>query len=267
MNNKVILIILDGLSYTTGYECMGYLQALVTKKKATLYRIKCELPSLSRPLYECLLTGVSPIDSGIVNNKITRISFNDSIFSLASKQGYITAAAAYHWMSELFNRAPWDLYNDRFVFDEKLNIQNGCFYCWDSYPDEAVLFDAEFLIKKANPDFLLIHTMNIDDCGHQYGFNSSQYRNMVRNIDNLLSSRIEYWLNIGYEIIITSDHGMNNDCNHGGILQEETETPCYLIGNSFSHQEKEILQIDICGLVCEMLGLKHSKKIPDGILI
>ncbi|MCV5736540.1 alkaline phosphatase family protein, partial [Escherichia coli] len=92
---------------------MGYLNGLLEQSRsqqetrATLYPVQCELPSMSRPLYECILTGVRPVESGIVNNNIVRLSKHDSIFSLAKAQGKVTAAAAYHWVSELYNRAPF----------------------------------------------------------------------------------------------------------------------------------------------------------------
>jgi len=74
MNNKVILVVLDGLSYQVARDCMGYLNGLVEQPhsqsalRTTLYQLKSELPSMSRPLYECILTGIRPIESGIVNN-------------------------------------------------------------------------------------------------------------------------------------------------------------------------------------------------------
>ena len=51
MSHKVILIILDGLEYSAGEQCMGFLQALRKQGRATLYQLECELPSMSRPLY------------------------------------------------------------------------------------------------------------------------------------------------------------------------------------------------------------------------
>ncbi|MGJ7385103.1 alkaline phosphatase family protein, partial [Morganella morganii] len=105
MNNPVILVVLDGLNYRTAHDCMGFMQGLAESGNATLYSLSCELPSLSRPLYECILTGVRPVDSGVVHNQVVRLSHNDSIFSLAQKAGKTTAAAAYHWVSELYNRA------------------------------------------------------------------------------------------------------------------------------------------------------------------
>ena len=66
MQHNVILVLLDGLNYQVAHHAMGHLHAYVEADRAALYRVECELPSLSRPLYECILTGVPPIDSGIV---------------------------------------------------------------------------------------------------------------------------------------------------------------------------------------------------------
>ncbi|MDF5533836.1 alkaline phosphatase family protein, partial [Vibrio parahaemolyticus] len=96
MSNKVILVVLDGLNYQVARDCMGYLNGLLEQSRsqqetrATLYPVQCELPSMSRPLYECILTGVRPVESGIVNNNIVRLSKHDSIFSLAKAQGKVT---------------------------------------------------------------------------------------------------------------------------------------------------------------------------------
>ncbi|MGO2456823.1 MAG: hypothetical protein ACTH7T_08205, partial [Vibrio casei] len=67
-----------------------------------------------------------------------------------------------------------------------------------------------------------------------------------------------------YQVMVTSDHGMNNDLSHGGILPEEREVPLFVIGDAFSHQSSgvlpvEIKQTEICGSVCQLLGLKHNK--------
>ncbi len=163
MSNKVILVVLDGLNQQVALECMGYLNGMVEQQRATFYPITCELPSLSRPLYECLLTGVRPIDSGILHNQVVRRSQFDSVFSLATAQGKTTAAAAYHWFSELYNQAPYEAIRDRDTHNSKFNIQHGRFYHWDHYPDEALFLDAESLRASYDPDFLLVHPMNIDD--------------------------------------------------------------------------------------------------------
>lgn len=267
MSNKVILVVLDGLNLQVARQCMGYLHGLIEQQRATLYSLQCELPSLSRPLYECLLTGVTPVESGIVSNQTVRRSQFESVFSLATQQGKTTAAAAYHWVSELYNRAPYDAVRDRFTHDAELNIQHGCFYHWDHYPDEALFLDGETLRRTHHPDFLLIHPMNIDDCGHRYGLNSPQYRNSARHADVLLSHFVPTWLADGYQVMVTSDHGMNEDCTHGGTLEEERAVPLFVIGERFSHQSQVALhQTDICGTVCELLRLNHDKPYAPEVL-
>lgn len=269
MPKKVILVVLDGLAYNSAEQCMGYLQGLKTQGTSTLYKLQCELPSKSRPLYETILTGVTPVLSGIVHNDINRNSNQQSIFSLAREAGLTTAAAAFHWFSELYNRSPYDPVRDRHTEDLEQLIQHGCFYHGDHYPDNYVYLDAESLRRRHNPDFMLIHPMNIDNAGHHEGVDSSHYRNTVRISDGELSKYLPTWIEEGYQVLITSDHGMNNDKSHGGILPEERDIPLYVIGEGFSHQPDAALkQTELCGSICELLGIAgHGKPIAAKMLV
>ena len=95
---------------------------------------------------------------------------------------------------------------------------------------------------------------------------SRQYRNSARVADIILSNYIDDWVRDGYQILITSDHGMNNDLSHGGILPEEREVPLFVIGDAFTHQEAVIKQTELCGMVCQLLALDHDKHYPQGSL-
>ena len=268
MSNKVILVVLDGLNYQVARDCMGYLNGLIEQQRATLYPLQCELPSMSRPLYEAILTGVAPAVSGIVHNHVTRNSNQQSIFSLARNAGLTSAAAAYNWVSELYNRTPYDAIRDRYTNDPEQLIQHGIFYHQDNYPDSHLFLDAEHLLRSQNPDFLLVHPMNIDDAGHRAGIDSSHYRNTTRHADAALSDHLPGWIREGYQILVTADHGMNEDKSHGGILPEEREVPLFVIGDGFSHSHSaEPQQLELCGIVCELLGISdHDKPVTEGLL-
>lgn len=264
---KVILVLIDGLAWSVARECTGYLSGLMAADRASCYRLRCELPSLSRPLYECILTGVRPVDSGVVHNQVTRLSDQQSIFHLAHAAGLRTAAAAYHWVSELYNRSPWQPICDRHTHDESLPIQHGVFYFKDHYPDEHLFIDAEWLRRQYDPHFLLIHPMNVDDAGHQAGLDSAEYRNQARYMDMILSEFIPAWISEGYQVVITSDHGMNNDHTHGGVLDCECDVPLWVIGDAFSHViQAHPLQTELCGLVASLLGIPHSKPVCQELL-
>ncbi|NRB37670.1 MAG: alkaline phosphatase family protein [Pseudomonadales bacterium] len=269
MSNKVILIVLDGLAYETAEQCMGFLQALKEQGQTSLYKIQCELPSMSRPLYETILTGVTPAISGISNNQVNRNSNQHSVFSLAREAGLSTAAAAFHWFSELYNHSPYEPVRDRHTIDSTQLIQYGHFYHEGNYPDSHLYLDAELLRRRYNPDFLLVHPMSIDEAGHHSGLDSTHYRNAVRHSDKELSKYLPSWIAAGYQILITADHGMNNDKSHGGTLPEERDIPLYVIGEGFTHQQDcHIKQTDICGLICQLLGLTdHNKAVTDNFLI
>ena len=261
MNNKVILLLIDGLCHSAAMEAMGYLRALVEAGKAQQYKMECELPSLSRPLYECILTGVRPVDSGIVDNTTVRLSHHESVFNLASNAKLTTAAAAYHWISELYNKAPYDSVRDRFTSSDALPIQHGCFYNVDSYPDCHLMDDAECIRLRHSPHFLLIHPMNIDDAGHRYGAESAQYFNAARHLDTLLAQKMPTWFEEGYQIIVTSDHGMGAFNVHGGTRKEEREIPLFVAGSKFSmHADASPRQLELCGTICSLLNIADHGK-------
>ncbi|OEC36092.1 Type I phosphodiesterase / nucleotide pyrophosphatase [Pseudomonas cuatrocienegasensis] len=267
MPSKVILVVLDGLAHSVAQHAMGHLQAYCSAGRGALYRLECELPALSRPLYECILTGVAPIDSGIVHNDVVRLSNQRSLFHYARDAGLVTAAAAYHWVSELYNRAPFVAARDRHTDDPQLPIQHGHFYYADHYPDSHLFADAEHLRLRHTPDVLLVHPMNIDDAGHKHGLDSSQYRNSARRADILLADYLQTWLDAGYQVLVTADHGMNNDRSHNGLLPEEREVPLFVLGNAFSlDPAAQPRQTELCGTVCELLGIAHDKPLCRELL-
>jgi len=269
VTDKVILIVLDGLAYKIAEQCLGFVQALREQGCATLYKTQCELPSMSRPLYETILTGVTPAVSGIIHNQVVRNSNQKSVFSLAREAGLSTAAAASHWFSELYNESTYNAVRDSHTVDTGKLIQYGFFYHDVQYPDGHLYLDAELLRRRYDPDFLLIHPMSIDAAGHRSGLDSSHYRNTTRRSDKELSEYLPAWIEAGYQIIITADHGMNADKSHGGSLAEERDIPLYVIGDRFSHQAScAPKQTEICGVICELLGLlNHSKSVTENLLL
>jgi predicted AlkP superfamily pyrophosphatase or phosphodiesterase len=55
---RVILIVSDALRDDTAAQQMGYLPHLVEEEKATRYTVIAEMPTMSRPMYETLHTGM-----------------------------------------------------------------------------------------------------------------------------------------------------------------------------------------------------------------
>jgi predicted AlkP superfamily pyrophosphatase or phosphodiesterase len=256
--NKVILVLSDALRYDAAVAGMGYLGHLVESKLASLYKVTGELPSMSRPMYETLHTGLPVSQHGVVSNRVVRRSTQPNIFQLAVQSGKTTAAAAYYWFSELYNRAPFDPIDDREVDDPTQMIQHGRFYTRDEYPDPDLFFTAAMLARRFSPDYLLVHPMGMDYMGETYGADSSQYRNQAIYQDVMLANLLPEWMAGEYHILVTGDHGINNDKKHGGTTPEVRDVPLYLIraGVQGKGNTGEVLSmLQIAPTLCRLLGI------------
>lgn len=256
--NKVIVVLSDALRYDVAVAGMGYLGHLVEVKQASLYKVIGELPSMSRPMYETVHTGLTASEHGIISNLVVRRSTKPNVFQSARQAGKTTAAAAYYWFSELYNRAPYDRIEDREVDDDSLLIQHGRFYTQDDYPDIELFATAASLARKFSPDYLLIHPMGMDYMGEKCGANSSEYRNHAILQDVWMSTLIAEWVERGYNILVTGDHGMNADRLHGGTTPDVREVPLYLIRPNIAGKgdTQEVLsQLQIAPTICKLLDV------------
>src|SRR3990172_3798901 len=80
---NVIMVVSDALRDDTAALQMGYLQHLVEAEKATRYTVVAELPTMSRPLYETLHTGVPVSVHGVTHNRVVRRSTMPNVFEEA----------------------------------------------------------------------------------------------------------------------------------------------------------------------------------------
>ncbi|HSB88607.1 MAG TPA: alkaline phosphatase family protein [Anaerolineales bacterium] len=259
---KVVMVVSDALRDDTARAQMGYLQHLVEAGRATRYTVVAELPTMSRPLYETLHTGVPVSVHGVTNNLIVRRSTMPNVFEEAVKHGRTTGASAYGWFSELYNRAPYDRIADREVDDPGLGIQHGRFYMEDNMPDREVFLAGASVILKYQPDYVLIHPMGMDHLGESYGSDSPEYRNNAIFQDMALANLIPGWLERGYTVLVTADHGINNDRLHGGTLPDVRHVPLYWIpkdGRGGGDSGRQVPQLSVAPTLCSLLGIPIPK--------
>jgi predicted AlkP superfamily pyrophosphatase or phosphodiesterase len=257
-HNKTIFVLLDGCGFDVAECCLGYPEHLIEKKQGAKYRVIGELPSSSRPIYETLFTGLPPYLHGVVGNLHPFRSGKESVFDLCGKKGLITAAAAYYWMSELYVASPFNPARNRFSLESDSAIHHGIFYFEDHYPDSHVFSDAEFLRACYSPDLLLIHTMNGDETGHRFGYHSKEHHLAINRINEILAMAMPHWLNAGYQVVITADHGMNELGLHGGNTHLQRTVPLYLFSPKLKagdFSKITLSQLTIAPLLCALLGI------------
>jgi predicted AlkP superfamily pyrophosphatase or phosphodiesterase len=257
-SNKVVLVLSDGLRYDVAVQNMGFMGHLVESRLASLFRVTGELPTMSRPMYETVHTGLPVMTHGIYSNNIVRRSNQPNIFQSAVDAGKTTAAAAYSWFSELYNRAPYNPIDDREVDDPSLLIQHGRFYTQDEFPDIELFQTAAMLVRRFKPDYCLVHPMGMDDMGEIYGSDSIQYQKNAVRQDVLLANLVPEWMALGYHILFTADHGMNSNHFHGGTTPELRMVPLFFIQAGVAGEGdtgKTISHLQLAPTVCKLLGV------------
>ncbi|MGV1143014.1 alkaline phosphatase family protein, partial [Enterococcus faecium] len=72
------------------------------------------------------------------------------------------------------------------------------------------------------------------------------------------------WLQKGYQVVVTADHGMDAHGLHGGSLAAHREVPFYLISNKRQKlKEQTVPQLLAAPLFCWLLGIAPSEKMQD----
>ena len=125
----------------------------------------------------------------------------------------------------------------------------------DNYEGLAHTFQvSDYLIHKYIPDYMLIHVLTPDNIGHSKGING-EYRKAITNIDQALGALAPRWFNLGYDVIITSDHGMDHNNNHGGSKCEVVKTPLYILSKKGWDPSlpKTISHTDIAPMIIERI--------------
>ena len=81
-------------------------------------------------------------------------------------------------------------------------------------------------------------------------------------MDCILSRFLFKWIEEGYSVIITADHGMGKDGIHGGTSAEERMIPMYILSgqvDAADYSGQTVSQLHIAPLVCKLLGLPLSE--------
>lgn len=258
---ETIFVLLDACQFEAGTRNLGYLEHMIDYEQGAKYRVRGEIPSLSKPMYATLLTGLPVCRHGVAcNDRVQHLDL-ENVFSLCKEAGGVTAAAAYYWMSELYNHVPFDKDCERIQIQSGEQIDYGIYYWDDTYPDSHLFADGEYLRMTFQPDFMIYHTMAIDAWGHLKGAKSVEYENAVLSVGHLLAIYLPKWLQDGYQVVITADHGMNELGIHGGTEEDQRDTPLYIFSplvKKGRFEEKAISQLNIAPLLCRLLDVETA---------
>ena len=239
MTNKLLLIILDGVPWRNWRRLFGNLEGWVDSGAARVWKHRAVLPSISASCYASIHTGVPPQVHGCTGNgNVFRLSQPD-IFSEVRKAGGVTGAVAHSFWSQFFNRHPFDYVRD-IEYDEpdSATINHGRFHSMTGYgkanqmtPSDVDLFATlTSLCARFGLTYGMLHTCTLDSMGHRFFHDSEEMDHACFVMDEMLAPFIPQWRAMGYEVIVTADHGQDARGHHGGRGELQQDAALYYFG-------------------------------------
>lgn len=269
---KLLLIILDGVPYRNWVRLFGNLEGWVKSGDAQRFKMSSVLPSTSASCYASIHTGVTPQEHGVTgNDTIFRLSQPD-VFSQARKSDLITGAVTHSFWSEFFNRAPFDLVRDiEYDEPESHSINHGRFHTMAGYghnnqmtPSDADLFATlTMLCQRFGLDYGILHTCTLDSMGHRFHHDNPEMDHACFMMDYMLAPWITKWRDMGYQVIVTADHGQDARGHHGGQDPLQQDFALYYFGDAQAVKvDTPLDQLQLAPTILSLLGAA----VPDTML-
>lgn len=262
---KVCLVLIDGLRNDTARTECGFLAASIEAGSARAWVMRACLPTISAPLYETIHSGLAPVDHGLLSNEAIRPSPHPSVFSVLKEAGRKTAVVAHSYFHTLYGGSPFDPFEHVEINDPGAPIPIARYYSMEGYnkanpalPSEVDLCAQVWQIaNSASPDYLLLHSSSCDTLGHGYSADSPEYRIQAWKVDNALSRLIPRLKSLGYDVLVTADHGMNADGHHAGDEPCLRNVPFIVFSDAFKAKPDEVLdQRIIAPTILDLLGVE-----------
>ncbi|MDP3897290.1 MAG: alkaline phosphatase family protein [Mesorhizobium sp.] len=265
LSSKLLLIILDGLPYRNWKPFMGNLEGWVQSGDARVWKMRSVLPSTSACCYASIHTGVSPQVHGVLANEIRHRVTQPDIFSEVTASGGKTGAVTHSYWSEFFNRYPFEMVRDIEYDEPDSPITHGRFHTMTAYghdnqmtPSDVDLFATlTMLCVRHGIDYGILHTCTLDSMGHRFGHDCGQMDHALAVMDAMLAAFLPKWLEMGYEVIVTADHGQTNRGHHGGHDDEMQDVALYYFGKGRGPKADVLLdQLQLAPTILKRLGVE-----------
>ena len=270
LDNKLLLIILDGVPWRNFRRLFGNLEGWVKNGDARVWKIRASLPSISAPCYASIHTGTPPQVHGILSNEVRFRVQQPDIFSEVAKAGGKSGAVTHSYWSEFFNRHPFDFVRDIEYDEPDGPIHHGRFHTMTGYghdnqmtPCDADLFATlTMLAMRRDIDYGILHTCTLDSMGHRFGHDNVTMDHACAVMDAMLAAFLPGWLQAGYEVIVTADHGQTDRGHHGGHEDLQQDAALYYFGPAKGPKDDVLLdQLQLAPTILKRLGVK----IPDAM--
>jgi hypothetical protein len=243
LSRRVMLVVIDGLR--ADESSLPFLDEL--RARGTGMAAQTSYPSISRPNYVTILTGVPPRDSGVRTNAVRAPTGVDAIMDRVHAAGLRAVTASdFGSFTSLFAHPGL---GSATPFDDVRRTESL---------DELAAAIAD--LAHAEPALLAILALDVDRAGHAYGV-GDEYRAAAAAVDQMLRSVVDgpaASLDLARDtIIVTADHGHVAPGGHGGLEPEVLQVPLVLAGAGIvpGASVGDARLLDVAPTIAALLGI------------
>ena len=253
MNNRVILVLVDGMRPDAVMSCEHPFLRELMSKSASCLTSRTVMPSVTLPCHTSLFLSVTPERHGILTNEWhAQVRPIESLTELVHRFEGKTAMF-YNWEQLRDLAKPGSL---DFSFFRRLAHERKT----DLGQDMEL---AEMCVKhyKAyRPDFTFLYLGNTDEAGHRTGWMNEEYMEAVSNASACIQKVYESLEDDTY-LIVTADHG-GQERSHGYDTPECMTIPIIFHGSAFEEGKKlsGVSIMDIAPTVAALLGAPCARE-------
>ena len=254
---RVVLVIIDGLGADEAQ--LPFLDELGHRGVAATASVP--YPTISRPNYVTILTGVPPRDSGVRTNRVRAPVALDSLMDRVRAAGlHVATASDYGMVASLFVHGTPSIMNVEWrEAGDRLSPPPPLTWPFDDVRRLATLDTlgpalAELVAGDAA--FIPVLVLDVDRAGHAAGV-GDEYRAAATAVDQMLRTALAGLDLTRDAVIITADHGHVARGGHGGTEPEVSHVPLVLAGSGIvaGDRPRDARLVDLAPTIAALLGV------------
>ncbi|KAL4569279.1 hypothetical protein LXL04_024915 [Taraxacum kok-saghyz] len=268
--DRLILMVIDGLPaefvlgrdgeppLKTLKDAMPYTQSLLANKMALGFHSKAAPPTVTLPRLKAMTTGSIGGFLDVLFNFNTQALLEDNIVGQLFRIG---------WKMVMFGDETWlKLFPGLFTQHDGVSS----FFVKDTVQvDHNVSRHLNHELFKSDWNLLILHYLGLDHVGHLGGRTSSLMGPKLKEMDDVIKLIHSNIIKIQESdhrrtlVVVVSDHGMQENGNHGGSSYEETDSLALFIGPKTIHisatDHVTVNQVDITPTLALLFGVPIPK--------
>lgn len=269
LTGRVVLIIIDGLGADEAR--LPYLDEL--RRRGVAATAHVPYPTISRPNYVTILSGVPPRDSGVRANRVAVPVAVDTVMDRVRAAGLRVATASdLGILASLFVRDTPSLTGIAWI-EHGTRVIPPAPITWpfdDAHRASSLSALGPVIAELAAGDaaFLPVLVLDVDRVGHAAGI-GDDYRAAALAVDRMLRGAFAGIDLARDTVIVTADHGHVASGGHGGDEREVSNVPLILAGKGVvpGALARDARLIDLAPTIAALLGVPAPRHAEGRTLV